>query len=642
MKKTLQCLAISGLALLHSAPLHSENLAMQSALAQARDLVDSMQAARQRSTDRQINGNPASVGPGCDYAQISDALANNESLIHVVKNYVSGPIFSDSNVTLIGGFADCNAAENGAPDADGFSIIDGGNSHTVVQLITTNVIDVQIENFNLTHGASETFSPGGAMSIILPNGGDVGLNNISFLANTGVQGGGIFMLGGGAGITQLSASNIYAPNTSNQAEDGGFFYCNNASAVFQGFQMYGKLLTSASGHGGAIRATNGCQVHLISKKPTWPPNNTIFANQLRGQSQNSGGAVYADGGSTVGLWGQFSVPPFAATSFPLQVAGTIDAIAAVTKGGGLYLSDAGTQAFIAGATLVGSSISGDLGLGGAAAVENSAELVIARLQGACGGPGYPYACNEVLLNRSQDSPENVNSDSTGGVLYASSGAQIDISQALLRSNQTAGYVIDVRDAGTQLTLEGNAINSVSGSMVKGLVRARFGAQAVMAYNSISISPSPVFNNFVAAVVSQNATTETHASIFYSTNGIFEFPNFSGMGTPVGDDVFSCVLLDETESIAGTSGSGAELLPGNSGSGLADYPYADMFLRLKPNSPAVDKCNTLFYTPQNADIEDETRGVCARTSGCSNGFSFDAGADETSDLIFRSPLNLIYP
>ncbi|WP_395374246.1 hypothetical protein [Marinicella sp. W31] len=594
-------------------------------------------------------GSPASVGndPSCDYNSIMTALMDGHVNINVVAGFQNGPIEWDGDMNLIGGFLNCGDASSGVISNDpSFSTISGGSTGPAIKIFTTSNINVNIHNFSIINGISNGSTPSAGLALLLTSGGNVTLSKVSFGSNEGNNGGAIFVSGGGVGTANLNIFDVKADALdSNRAiNGGGFIFCREASVLITAFSIDGSSLSQIS-KGGAIHATENCSLTMISSPSNWTAMAldlvTSRQNTLTGKAKNLGGAIYAEKGAEINLFGQFPAVIGQSDNHPFVLTGNL-AFGSNMKGGGIYAKNLGTVINAKGVSFLKSTIEGSAGLGGAVAIEDEASFVMGRLDGKCKsaaiGNVAKRSCNEFFNNFPQTIvPLDTNASATGSAIYARDKATVDVSRATFFSDKTSGYVIDAADAGTDVSLEGNSFIDTS-SPIKGFIKIADFASATMKFNSFSVTPSSQLGNFVATLVSDEGTISTFASVFYSTNGTFEFANFEGLGTQISDDSFFCSVLDEIDSINGTNNGTLNQLM-NQRLGRPIYPFyigSDLSLRLLKSSNAVDICLEDIVLAEHNDIDNEVRGgYCFKPNqDCAGGVSMDAGADEIGDLIFK--------
>jgi hypothetical protein len=365
--------------------------------------------------------------------------------------------------------------------------------------------------------------------------------------------------GDGGGLRLRGANVLVALGTGtlvqgNHADGrGGGVYCDGGASVLLdvGSSIDGN---QSGGDGGGLYADH-CNVEDDSGGAAFPGAN--FAGLVNNTAGGNGGGAFL---SSVALSGE-------GTADLDRIAGNH-----ATAGGGLYVTGGDSTAFLANFVLENNSADDK---GGALFVTQQAVLNFGRDSSQC--PGAVY-CARI----------DGNSAPTGSALYADAGAQTKLQQIAIRANPPGlgGAAIDSRDANTLTLLEGAVLY---GHAPRPATHTQGTAWLRAAYVS-SYANGGAFDLGV----------DGHVSVYSSViqDNVFLLPP-SGNTTLFAD----CDVVKEDSSFpAGLDG--IEVL--DNPTALFKNPGTGD-LRPRPQSPAIDRCDTFFYSPTTLDVFGFARG-----------------------------------
>lgn len=368
-------------------------------------------------------------GPGCHHATLGAALAAAGSAVEIriaaaELTLGTAAVISDRQVRIAGGYTSCSAASPG-----GSSILRGTAPGAPVLAIDDDVsggFAVELVNLRIT-GGSNVASGGGIQTV---GTGTLVLSNTHVYGNQALDGGGLYVDGDGAAATIVDLrgdSRIGGPGGGNLAtRHGGGLYCTQA-LLRLGHVRIGDNLAAEGG--GGLRLVD-CDV-----LPLEEPGDTLIA----GNRAKDGAGIHAMGGSTLLL----------ASTSTRQVA-IIDnqAIegASPQRGGGVYLTGAGTRMVGAGLWIQGNRAV--LG-GGGLFLTAGAMASMGRAPGICalGDSG----CSRLDDNRAAQL--NGSAGDGGGALVLG-GSQLLLAHTRIRGNQAGNNaVLRVNGIGSTASLD---------------------------------------------------------------------------------------------------------------------------------------------------------------------------------------------
>ncbi|MGJ8663847.1 MAG: hypothetical protein ACSHWU_09360 [Marinicella sp.] len=238
-------------------------------------------------------GDFISVGPlsagDCDYTIIQEAIDQETFDIHVVTGiYDENISLTDQARDLVGGFADCEAAEDNTRVVGSQSTIQPSSGHAM-QISSNNEGGndfVSLTGFEIVQGEAAGFIPAGGITVF----GDVDLAIFEsrIADNVGQLGGGIFV---------QEPATLYVRDSqieNNTAFDGGGIYCigcnltlNSGAGIFNNHAI--GLEESFEGNGGGLHISSNAQVLLFNGSST-PASDHLGIHQ--NAALEKGGGIY--------------------------------------------------------------------------------------------------------------------------------------------------------------------------------------------------------------------------------------------------------------------------------------------------------------------------------------------------------------
>lgn len=407
-------------------------------------------------------------------------------------------------------------------------------------------------------------------------GGQVSLQNVRLQGNGT---GGAAVVDGGF-LTADSATEI-------DTNLGPGLTCLTTAQATVASSIHGNSATA----GGGILAGSNC--NLLLSANTW-----IFSNNA-----TLGGGIYASSGATVTMDGA------AASAFGTLVSGNT----ATEQGGGIYATGGTTTVTIKNSAVTSNAAGLE---GGGIWAGLGAKVLMDRVDGPC---FTPARCSDLSGN----GITQVASFVPGAAVWTEGGADVEIYQTVVEGNHVSvdssgGSVLYATGSGSTLTAEGVRLwnNQEADTLFEGLD----GAQLIIAF--VSASRNFYGGGSVASPVALGtaATATVNSSVFYPNA-----PFLVGAGALTEAD---CLIVSNTTGLPGF----ANFIS------TSDPLFIDAVagnLRLSPQSPAVDYCDTLAYVPQHFDGDHEARGfdllVNANGSPGVTGGVFDLGFDEVRPL-----------
>ena len=476
-------------------------------------------------------------------------------------------VVSNQSVSLIGGYSNCSDSTGGGQTVLSGS---GGSSDPVIEITGTanGTRQVELVNFEITGGEE-----GG---VVISGSNIVSIQDSLITGNQRGDGGGIWLDGADGAILTLTPDAAVIANTAtNPSSKGGGIYCQDG-----GFIVLEGLVANNDGWFGGGVFLSGCTM------------NDFAGGTLRGIVGNTGtigGGIFAAASSVVNLFGT--------TNHPAIVSNNV----ASFKGGGAWIQN--DSSLTAKDSWIFDNDAGELA-GGVGVSQNSAFTMDRTYGSDCHTAGR---CSQLSGNRVTGSPNY------GGAVYVEAGCTGDIRQTYIEGNDADfGSAAWVEGAGAQLLLEGDILAGNQGESViyqhdQALVRA---AYVTSTRNTARASGASFYSN-----ASGDTVTEIYSSII-------DDPLVWGGGVGGASHTYDCVIV---RSVFGMPAAGDYVLetdPMLLNPAVGDY-------HLSSASPAIDYCDTILYTPAEADIDGQSRGTDLEFVGNVIG-PFDLGADEWSD------------
>ncbi|MEZ5471616.1 MAG: hypothetical protein R3E90_07535 [Marinicella sp.] len=238
----------------------------------------------------------------CDYNNIQQALdaADGDYVVVTTQKTFRENLEIDSKlVVLIGGFSDCEAAENltlsnqkttVSGDLDDDGIGDG----TVLTLTGTK--NVEIIGFKFTEGRHVN-QAGGVE--IRKSADDVFIKNSLIMENWANSGGGIAVRQSPGVEVQLGEGLFIINNTGNLA--GGGLYCDDSASIYTPTHVVNAGISNNSTNlsGGGVYLTNGCQ--MVFQAGRLEHGFLDFRGIAGNQAKINGGGIMIGGGAKMYL-----------------------------------------------------------------------------------------------------------------------------------------------------------------------------------------------------------------------------------------------------------------------------------------------------------------------------------------------------
>jgi len=338
----------------------------------------------------------------CDFrlgtTRIQEAIDSGVDEVRIADDtYVENLTIDDISIVIRGGYDNCADAANNISNGNRQTIDGSGNvAPTVLIIGNTQRNTVTLESLTLTGGEGSGFSPGGGVSAVAA---DVELNllQVNLSNNTSNLGGGLAVF---AGNTDVILSNPFIVN--NSATEGGGIYCDGIDAsilVFDTGDTGSSILLNQAtdGDGGGARVTNGCAFTSLSGRA---PGGIDFRGMINNSATGHGGAIAASNGARINLFGSVVCGIgicFGSneTSVNLSNNNADSDNDQIGFGGGIYATGADTIISLTNPLITANTAQS----GGGIAIEDQAELSIISeyFAGTCWNPG---SCSQ-LTNNSQ-------------------------------------------------------------------------------------------------------------------------------------------------------------------------------------------------------------------------------------------------
>ncbi len=543
---------------------------------------------------------------------LDDARLNGTDEVRVAQGtYDENITINDFSVVLKGGYADCAAAvlDNQTLDAT-TTVIDAVITEPVILVSgSTQRNNVTIDTFQVTGGTFDGFAAGGGITALNSDSSLI-LNNVWVNNNTGLLGGALSLVSGDTDVTAFNLMII-----DNQAQDGGGIYCNGAggSSIFingeanNGYGIFNNQATD--GDGGGVYLSNGCIFSsFVGNVGGFLDARGIVSNSATG----NGGGVYATSGSTVNLNGSQFCFFFCSgyNSEPVNV----NLNSAGGNGGGIYATGTDTAVNLFNVFIDNNSAN----LGGGVLIADNAELLMNSIYPSegCWSPG---SCSQISDNTAT---------ATGGAIRVQTGGTADINRVHIQGNRanfgSAFYVINADSSveGESLLITGNGNNGAGAFDDNNVIRTITDGSVRLGFSTIADNNIPDANEIVD---NSSGTVRLLSTIVHEPNPVAIYTASSPTL-----DTFDCMVVHEDDSLI-ASGSTFNIIeddPEFIDRGAGDYHIDPV------TSPALDSCDTVVYTPEFNDSDNDERGY--DWPGVTNNLGpYDVGYDEQSDLIFAN-------
>ncbi len=238
----------------------------------------------------------------CDYSTIQQAIdaANSDYVVVTTQKIYREHLKVDSKqIALIGGFSNCQAAENlilgeTKTTISGDLDDDGAGDGTVLTL--TGSGNVEIMGFKITEGHHNT-QAGGVE--IRKSADDVSIKNSLILANWANSGGGLAVRQSPNVEVRLGNDLFIINNTGNLA--GGGVYCDDTSYIYTQSHVDNAGISNNSTNlsGGGVYLTNGC--HMVFQAGRIDHGFLDFRGIAGNQAKINGGGVVVNNGAKMYL-----------------------------------------------------------------------------------------------------------------------------------------------------------------------------------------------------------------------------------------------------------------------------------------------------------------------------------------------------
>lgn len=573
--------------------------------------------------DAAARGTTVSVGPGCDYENLQDAIddavtGSISGEIGIHKDYqASGPYVIIPNGSgllqawLMGGFPDCNVSNpDNTSGRTTLSVTGGGRPITVSYNAGPSdpFSAVLLENLVLTGGDTQL---GGGLRVV----GRPGLLT-TILFNTEVSGN---QAGSGGGIQLSAPLDWLVPDPTNPplpmlflddnshvvdnvaSNDGGGIWCGSNAERDYAMTLVrsgsGLIFSNEAERGGGV-FLSGCSFALRNGGPTAlivPAGGVSFNT-----ASVAGGGVYAENGAS-GSISALSSDEFGGDPESAGIVANNEA----PEGGGIFATGDDTSVFGIQAYVVGNSATGSPGRGGGILVDDEAlvHMISNEGSGPCtppstsGGVTTAPPCNRL---------ENNHADNRGGGARAVGGGELRLNRTYLTGNTAGSGGGEVLNA-----FNSSATGVKSRIYVADSLIANNGSGGTMIFadsnSEVSVRWSTLVDNDVGdnfSLIRANATSssQTVTTILSSILWGNSDENMARV-TGSGDLTLSadCVIGYQNEADTDLTSAGfySQIDPEFLNPEDGDY-------RLGPTSPAIDYCDD-FNSPIGRDLDDRIRG-----------------------------------
>lgn len=493
---------------------------------------------------------------------------------------------ADQSLRILGGFASCSAVS-----ATGRTTLQrSGGSEAFWVRGGTVQRTFELHGIDVAMGAN-------ARALLLQGWNRVSLVGSDLAGGKAPDGGNVYMIGPNVELelTDAEIRNGLASGSTTGTGFGGGIYCELGGSVLVG--------TGSSVHGNNARISGGgiyaegCEVTLTAGGPLTdaPP---LLGGIHQNIAQLGGGAgIYATAGATLLLQGSSTTDLAYVTQNQSTPGG---------DGGGLYLIGAGTTATVRNAVIADNSSAhygGGIYLAAGAVLDMAVDASqcpggrgCSRLSGNWAGGGY------------------------GGGVSVATGGVASIRQTRIQGNYNRGGLpgaaASISGEGSVLLLEGcevvaNKPPAGSGFTETSRIYAATTSTGTIAFSTLIETTS---GGGSALLEIQPASTFKLLSSIVQAPKTFQAPAVASR--------IDCVITRESSSFPG--GSTHMAVVTNPAPLFENYAAGDY--RLSSTSAARDYCNTQFYSPIGADLDNQGRGADDPSVPNFAG-PFDLGADE---------------
>lgn len=557
----------------------------------------------------QAGGEPVSVGTDqtCDFSDIQSAIDSGNFLnIHVTnqKIYREHLLFHDKNITLYGGYEDCNAAESNQSSItktilSGDLDDDESGDGTVIQI--TGSGSVTMSRFKVTEGHFSNRSGGIAIDSF---SGDVHIFNVVVSENYGNFGGGIGIHNSPAADVMFGSSVLIVNNAANLA--GGGLYCNDESTVRMPDTVSGSGISvnTSNFNGGGVFLSNGCEMLFKTGIPN--PAFLDFSGIAGNSASGNGGGVFIMSGARLEL-----IPTLGNTvNISNNIADSDDS--GHGHGGGAYVTGALSSLEAVNSRFVGNEAED----GGGVYVTDHATF---KMQSSAKNCAVKDRCAYISGNLAL---------SQGGAIYSSNEGSVDLVRAWVEHNRADVGTVLFANSNSNVSVNysvftRNGSNGSNGYLDLGVFRVHDGT-------FMEIFHSTVVDNYAESGVFITDITPFNINVW---NSIIYDPS-TGDVAPVSqqqeDDLFiTCSIFHEDSGQYGDNVT------------VDDPQFLDRagkdFNLDHTTSIAIDECFEL--TEINRDYNGAPTGFDDPNVVASGG-GYDMGAYESygADIIFKNSLD----
>ncbi|WP_395377459.1 hypothetical protein [Marinicella sp. W31] len=561
------------------------------------------------AADENLTVGPVEAG-SCDYASIQDALdaispVTIENIRVVAGTYNETLNIADQSINIIGGYADCAAAENDTRITGTVSTLDAiAHGMVISAAIDGDAEIVNITGLNVVNGMAGFLSSGGLNIIGEVN---VAIFESRIGENVGNNGGGIYI----ENPATLFLNDTLVEN--NDAVIGGGVYCNGCTLLMNGAS--GISNNDANGNGvidgvgGGLYLVDNAQASILSGAKSPSSNNYGIHNN---DAADIGGGIYVEA-SELTLFGDLAGFGFGNNTDPVNVTNN----SAANAGGGFYITDNSTV----NATVIdiSNNVSGNLGAGIYASGNSELNINL--------GLNTPLEscwtvdrtkCNRMHNNNIANGSET---DGQGGAIRAINSS-VNVRHVWFENNDAGegfGAVIyHVNQAGTGLIMENNIMyeNGFPTGQDSSLIHV-ISANTTLRFNTLV--DNNISNEILRFIGGGDDTFNVENTIIHNNNSdtVLSVANV-GLGNAILN--FDCVLVHSDNSLPG---SASDVFIGDPN--FFDRDNGDLHLT-SSSVLALDRCGQAGSSiGRDMDREDRQIDLLGENNDLSD--FIDIGADE---------------